>query len=63
MVLIFCVEFQELSHLTRDLSQAVSKNGYTFATVANSKCVTVFLKQTLIVSVAQFVTTDIFFSA
>ena len=25
MVLIFCVEFQELSHLTRDLSQAEKK--------------------------------------
>ena len=24
-VLIFCVEFQELSHLTRDLSQAEEK--------------------------------------
>ena len=25
MVLIFCVEFRELSHLTRDLSQAEKK--------------------------------------
>ena len=30
------------------LIKSVSKNGYTFAIVYSSKCVTVFLKQTLV---------------
>ena len=36
MVLIFCVEFQELSHLTRDLSQAENKSRVKWDNSQNS---------------------------
>ena len=71
-VLIFCVEFQELSHLTRDLSQAEKKIKCCYKL---SKCtkwhlfyskllkLSFCMKIVVIVSVAQLVTPVIFFSA
>ena len=72
-VLIFCVEFQELSHLTRDLSQAEKK--IDVITYKLSKCtkwhlfyskwmkLSFWVKIVAILSVAQLKTTVIFFSA
>ena len=42
---VWCFEIW-ISYLNFALYSLFQKNGYTFATVYNSKCVTVFLKQT-----------------
>ena len=61
IVLIFCVEFRELSHLTRDLSQAEKK--INVLQMHKMRSISLKMVEVVILSVAQLVTTVIFFSA
>ena len=66
IVLIFCVEFREFSYLKRDLSQAEKKiNVVTSWHLFHSKWskLSFWVKIVVILSVAQLITTVIFFSA
>ena len=66
LVLIFCVEFQELSHLTRDLSEDEKKmllQARQMHKMTSVSLKMIKVKTVVILSVAQLVTTFFFFSA
>ena len=63
MVLIFCVGFRELPRLTRDLSQAEKKILLQAEQMHKMTSISLKMVKYVILSVAQLVTTVIFFSA
>ena len=62
VVLIFCFEFQEVSHLTCDLSQAEQMHKMTSISLKMVEIV-ILSENSCHLSVAQLVTTVIFLSA
>ena len=63
MVLIFCVGFRELPHLTRDLSQAEKKILLQAEQMHKMTSISLKMVKYVILSVAQLVGTVIFSSA